>query len=69
MTTKQHKPSKPETGWAAIERTSGYVFIFTIQVTRRDSKAEYLRGLPERVHKDKLKRVRFAKVLITEVTK
>jgi hypothetical protein len=55
--------------WAPIAtpaRGNPWVFWNCIRMTRRESKAEYLRDLAPELHKKALKRVRFARVDVVE---
>lgn len=54
--------------WAPIIKSQRgeWVCWTCVRSTKREAKAEYLRDLPERIHKEHLSRVRFAKVVITE---
>lgn len=54
--------------WAPIIRSQRAEWVFwpCVRATRRESRAEYLRGVPLEKHNEYLERVRFARVDITE---
>lgn len=54
--------------WAPIIRSqrAEWVCWTCVRATRREARAEYLRGMPLEKHKERLERVRFARVDITE---
>lgn len=55
--------------WAPIikpKRGAEWICWPCVRLSRREAKAELLKDLPERMHKEHLRNVRFGKVTITE---